>query len=105
MKLDRNLNCQAAGKYALLHLRRARAAMTPELFDAITVLDKAGLIEWGRIGEQDEFFAIKLKDENADVALYSYAAKAALKDKEYAAEVTALADRSGQNSPFCKAPD
>ena len=104
MRLDRNENSTGAGKYALLHLRRARAAMTPEISAAITVLDKAGLIEWGKRGEDDEFFAIKLKDRSAPAALHAYANDAVDYDSEFAYDVSAMATRA-ERHPGKKQPD
>lgn len=86
MKLDRNVNLFGKGKYALLNLRTNK-------------------IEWGRPGSEDEFFAIKLKDRHARVALIAYANSVKASDPEFAEEVSELANRAGVNSPFCKEPD
>ena len=86
MKLDRNLNANGKGKYALLNLRNDR-------------------IEWGFVGASDEFFVIKLKDKYAQAALIAYADAAEHDDPEWAKEVRELAQRSGKNHPLCKQPD
>lgn len=51
MKLDRNINPDGKGKYALINLRK-------------------NTVEWG---EPDQFFVIKYKDEFAAAALEAYA--------------------------------
>lgn len=86
MKMDRNINPSGLGKYALLNLRTNQ-------------------VQWGRVGEEDEFFVIKLKDKHAKVALQAYAQSAVLDDPEWAEEVYALSERAGPLSPFCKRPD
>lgn len=86
MKLDRNLNPDGKGKYALINLRTNK-------------------IEFGRIDTEDEFFVIKLRDRNARAALLAYATEIDARDPEFAAEVVQLAERSGTQSRFCKDPD
>ena len=78
---------------------------TPEVAAALRTLEEAGALEWGKTGEHDEFFPIKLKDENAAYALVAYASAAARKDPEFGAAVNELAQRAGQKSPYCKTPD
>lgn len=86
MKLDRDISPNGTGKYALLNLRRNR-------------------VEWGRPGEEDEFFVIKLRDIHSKAALLAYAESAEISDPEYALAVRELASRAGIDSPFCKVPD
>jgi hypothetical protein len=114
MKMDRNLpENDGAGKYAVINLRRLRdlcpggtfEKFTPGVTEALRVLEEVGALEWGRTGEQDEFFLVKLKDRNAYPALNAYANSAESHDPEWAAEVRELAERSGLNSPWCKEPD
>lgn len=113
MKMDRTENSDGTGKYALLNLRKLALCrsdspfqnFTPEIQAAIDTLDRAGVIEWGRVGEQDEFFVMKLKDINAPGGLTGYATKAAETDPEWASEVRSMLPRAGINSPFCKVPD
>jgi hypothetical protein len=117
MKLDRNVN--GHGKYGLINNRRiaeieaisdnaksfAEHAAPCEIDDAIAVLEKYGIIEWGLPNTAGEFFVIKLRDRNAPGALDSYAASAFQYDAEFGREVHELAERSGHRSPFCKEPD
>lgn len=105
MKMDRNINDDGCGKYALLNLRRMAKHDTPEVRAALDVLTKAGAIEWGVIGEEDEFFVIKLKDINAPGGLSGYANEADKTDREWAEDVRSMLPRAGTNSPFCKVPD
>lgn len=86
MKLDRNINDNGRGKYALLNLRTNK-------------------IEWGFVGEEDEFFVIKLRDRNARPALMAYALSVGERDTEFAWDVIQLANRAGVSSKFCKDPD
>lgn len=114
MKLDRNVNDDRRGKYALLKLRSLAdftergpfgGALVKPIADAIATLEEAGVIDWGLHGTESEFFVIRLKDKNAAEALEGYANEAGKDDPEYADEVRGLADRAGPNSPFCKSPD
>lgn len=63
MKLDRNINPDGRGKYALINLRR-------------------NTIEWGGPTPEEQFFVLKLKDEFAAPALRAYAAAVRLKATE-----------------------
>jgi hypothetical protein len=83
MKLDRNVNKDGKGKYALINLRTNK-------------------VEWGFQGHPDEFFVIKLKDMNAGAALIAYAESCYKHDPEFAQEVMELAKRAGQRNPHCK---
>lgn len=84
--MDRNKNPNGKGKYALLNLRK-------------------NMIEWGCVGDEDEFFVVKLKDKHAKAALEAYANSIREDDEEFADEVMELAMRAGADSPYCKAPD
>jgi len=86
VKLDRNVNTTGLGKYALINLR-------------------TNSVEWGRAGEPDEFFVIKLRDRHARAALLAYAESMSSADPEFADEVHNLADRASMLNPFCKEPD
>jgi len=115
MKLDRNINEDGLGKYAILNLRRLGSFIDPAdpfanvaepIATALKTLEKAGILDWGRQGSESEFFVIKLKDCYAQNALSAYATTAALDgEKEYSEEIRALAYRAGPASPFCKKPD
>lgn len=86
MKMDRNINKDGRGKYALLNLRRDR-------------------VEWGAVGNEDEFFVIKLKDVGALAALAAYASVYDTIDEEWAEEIRKMSLRAGPNSPFVKNAD
>jgi hypothetical protein len=114
MKLDRNIDANAGrGKYALLKLRRlddfreqgAFGEVAPEIAKAITTLADVGILDWGKVGTEDEFFVIRLKDKYAAEALEAYAAAAIDDDPEYAGQVRDMADRAGLASQWCKKPD
>lgn len=115
MELDRNINPDGLGKYALINLRKlnetcaeqsAFLRWTREVEDALAVLEKAGVLEWGQKGSETEFFLIKLRDIYAPDALLAYA-KAAIAggDSQFGAQVWDLAARSGIASPHAKRPD
>lgn len=105
MKLDRNINPTGKGKYALINMRKIEGdPRTPQEL-AAAILANPECVEFGAIGTPDEFWLLKLKDEYADASLFAYAGKALPNDPEFAAEVAAMANRSGPNSPFCKRPD
>lgn len=116
MKLDRNLNANKRGKYALLKLRRlseieawdggdGEVADRQSVIDAIALLERAGILDWGFAGTEAEFMLIRLKDKYAADALKAYAAAAHEDDPEYAAGIHDMAERAGRNSPWCKNPD
>ncbi|WP_119462352.1 hypothetical protein [Rhodospirillaceae bacterium SYSU D60014] len=102
MKLDRNLNRDGKGKYALVRLR---GDLTPAEQRALQTLVHGGRVDLATPSSPEEFFAIKLKDKYAQAALRAYADAAKLDDPEYAREVRELADRAGPRHPLCKAPD
>jgi hypothetical protein len=111
VKLDRNLGGnQGQGKYALLNIRKIdsfpkNSISTKEVHQALMLLAEHGVLDWGEVGSDSEFFLIKLKDEYALPALKAYANAAEDDDFEYATEVRDLAHRSGRYSKFCKKPD
>lgn len=113
MQMDRNTNDNGLGKYALINLRKLTAGaasgpdgrLAPEIEAALKTLEAAGGLEWGRTGEPDEFFVLKLKDRNAQSALTAYACSILADDPEFASEVATMADRSGPSHPRCKSPD
>lgn len=84
MKLDRNINADGKGKYALINLRTNK-------------------IEWGD-SEDDEFFVIKLKDKHAAAALRAYAGSVYCDDEEFAKEIDELVERAYKHK-FKKSPD
>lgn len=106
MKLDRNVNDDKRGKYALLKLRKLHAGNNPpSIAAALKTLDDAGLIDWGQADSHSEFFVMRLRDKHAKPALAAYAASAYRYDREYGIDVDELARRAGDNSKFCKLPD
>ena len=84
MRLDRNVNNDGKGKYALINLRTNK-------------------VEWGE-NLEDEFFVIKLKDKHAAAALRAYADSVYRDDEEFAKEIHILADKAHKH-PLKKAPD
>ena|SRR3990167_11443123 len=114
MKLDRNINADGLGKYAILNLRRLGsfidtadpfADVAEPIATALKTLEKAGILDWGRQGSESEFFLIKLKDKYAQAGLAAYAREAVVDDPEYGGEIWEMARRAGPASPFCKKPD
>lgn len=100
MKLDRNMNKDGTGKYALIKLRVGRpkpVTLSP------TVLINEDAIDYGDTPDT-EFFVIRLKDKYAAPALESYALAAAADDPEFSAEVLALSVKAA-NHPNKKRPD
>lgn len=106
MDLDRNLNKDGKGKYALINLRKIPTnPQTPQEL-AAAILANPECVEFGCVGEQDEFFVMKLKDMYAEGGLRGYATDAHVDgNHEYADKIDELANRAGTNSPFFKRPD
>lgn len=111
MKLDRNINADGRGKYGLIKNRRLEEIMAGrdvdamDVRDAIEVLERAGIIDWGST-PGTEFFAIRIKDKYAGGALTTYA-QYAIRDGEveYGQEIMQMAKRAAEFSPHCKKPD
>lgn len=116
MKLDRNINADGRGKYALLKLRNLDAVTAPggsrfsqreEIESAINLLENIGVLDWGNTVDS-EFFVIRLKDRHASAALANYGASVfgeVPADEEYGFEIINLALRAGPCHPNCKKPD
>jgi hypothetical protein len=113
MKLDRNINGNGRGKYALLKLRKVADFNTPgspgymhhaSIKSAMDLLERHGILDWGTTRET-EFFLIRLKDKYAGRSLRAYAVAAYTDDREYAEEISKLAARAGADHPLCKKPD
>ena len=102
MKLDRNVNKDGRGKYALVRLRNIEKGS--EAYGLLNRLEQLGHLDWGVVGQPDEFFVIKLRDKYAGAALRAYA-DAVQDDVQYAIQVLGVAARAGVQSPFCKEPD
>jgi len=90
MKLDRNVNPNGKGKYALIKLRHAIV----ESFDSNSArVLPASAIDFGDTPDTD-FFVLRLKDKFAAPALFAYAESAKEHDVEYAAEIMELGFRA-----------
>lgn len=124
MKMDRNINADGRGKYALVLMRNYPSKITdPEdartVASAMTTLESYGMMDYGESGSPSEFFLIRLKDRFAGDALRAYADAAkryadTLFEKDQAAftsmyqwacEVLKMAGRAGDLSDHCKTPD
>lgn len=128
MRLDRNNNDGGRGKYALVKLRRVEEireeakepnSQTPlddrpiiaaqdewdRVHEALHVLMRAGVLDYGVTDTESEFFVIRLKDRNALPALRAYSDSVRWRDPEFALEVSLLCNRAGEQSQFCKDPD
>jgi hypothetical protein len=109
MDLDRNLNSDGKGKYALINLRKLDGNPQTAEEVAAAILRNPEAVEFGNVGTESEFFVIKLKDIHADAALRAYADDVLDNGKPehqtYAGQVIVMANRAGAANPFCKHPD
>ncbi len=113
MKMDRNIEgSEGRGKYAILNLRKLHehqdeneGTSQAAVRAALSMLEAVGILEWGEIGSEHEFFLIKLKDIGAQRALEAYAGVYQGVDPEWSGEVLELAKRSGEAHPLCKRAD
>lgn len=114
MQMDRNINEDGCGKYAVINLRRLNELAgnpstferwSPQVENALSVLEGLGVLEWGITGTEGEFFLIKLKDRHAAHALWAYANSIHPTDPEFSDAVAEMARRAGERSPFCREPD
>lgn len=106
MDLDRNINTDGKGKYALINLRKLEG--NPQTAEELVaaILKNPEAVEFGRVGESDEFFVMKLKDRYSMGGLWGYAdAAKQCGDSEYANAINNMVERSGPNHPLCKKPD
>ena len=106
MTLDRNINLDGRGKYALLLLRNLPSEFAPsgEVHRALEILRRHNILDLGNTPDS-EFFVIRLKDENAAPALLAYAHAAHEHgDSEFAQEVGDLA-AAALHHPSRKKPD
>jgi len=72
MRLDRNLNKDGKGKYALIKLRAIPGnPSTPEEL-AAAILAHPECVDWGERHSDSEFFVLRLKDKYAAPALLAY---------------------------------
>lgn len=107
MKLDRNINPDRSGKYALVKRRLLASALNLKdgiaIRDAYNLLCGHGIIDEGTRPDT-EFFVIRLRDKYAAPALATYADEASIDDTEYGREISALARRAA-NHPNQRKPD
>lgn len=115
MRLDRNIGETGKGKYALVRLRTIEAGS--EAHELLERLDALGVLDWGKVGTESEFFVLKLRDKFSGPAIAAYADAVASevfrqttydRTKQlslYAIDVLELCKRAGILSPFCKEPD
>ena len=111
--MDRNLDDNGGlGKYAIINLRRLEAFrngtfgdLEPGVANALKLLESRGILEWGRVGTEHEFFLIKLKDRNSLAALSGYCNSIFDRDPEFATEILEMMTRAGPASKWCKDPD
>lgn len=76
MRLDRNVNPDGRGKYALIHLRKLNDVPNRskrKLCRALDFLNEHELVAWGGDNPRDQFFVLKYKDMFAADALLAYA--------------------------------
>lgn len=102
--MDRRVNKDGKGKYALIKLREIPTCPnTPEEL-AQAILDNPQCVDFGEKGTDSEFFVVRLKDKYAVPALQAYARAAQNDDSEWALQVISLA-RDASNHPNKKQPD
>lgn len=98
MKMDRNINADGRGKYALVLMRNYNAPRHPsrqrDIELALETLENNNMIDYGPAGHHSEFFLIRLKDRFAGDALRAYADAA----KKYADSLFASGDEAGHRS-------
>ena len=91
MRLDRHINQDGRGKYALVLLRNTNLPLKK----IKTLCHEAGIpLDLGIAGTGSEFFVIRLKDRYAWRALKAYADAAREDDPEWAEEIDILWKRS-----------
>ncbi|HEX5244082.1 MAG TPA: hypothetical protein VFW23_12530, partial [Tepidisphaeraceae bacterium] len=108
--LDRSVNVEGMGKYALVKLRKLAeyrgGPHAPAIRDAINTLVERGILDWGARNTESEFFVIRLKDKYAQGPLCEYATAAENDGEwEYGKDVRDMALRACPASKWCKKPD
>lgn len=98
MKLDRNINPDGRGKYALVKMREVPSdsdgsQKANEIREALSTLARHGCLDYGDAKEND-FFVLRLRDVGAAHALRAYAEFFRNTDPEWFDEIKALADKS-----------
>ena len=114
--MDRNIpERRGRGKYALVRLRGIDGS--EEGWQLLLRLDELGLLDWGCVGEPDEFFVVKLCDQFSPGAIKGYAdavMEASRKEADpvkakdlavWGTQVQSMGSRAGDLNPYCKMPD
>lgn len=97
MKLDRNINPDGAGKYALLHIRKLKQyGHEAEIIHAINLLTEYGLLQVGNESPGDQFFVMKYKDKFTAPALFAYS-RAAMDESQALALSLLDPPKEGEN--------
>lgn len=73
MKLDRNINTDGSGKYALVKMRSLNVSSDGDVHNAFRLLVENGLIHFGNEGPGEQFFVMKYKDMFTVSGLEGYA--------------------------------
>jgi ribulose-5-phosphate 4-epimerase/fuculose-1-phosphate aldolase len=74
MKLDRNINKDGRGKYALVNIRELDGfAEDSAVRNAFEILRKHGVVTLGNENPGQQFFVMKYKDRFTAPALFAYA--------------------------------
>lgn len=106
MRLMRAINPTGRCKYALVRLDKMPGTHIPSAAEiAAAITANPSLVEHSIPGSPQEFLAIKLKDAFSFPAIAAYSNAAKTWDTQYAADIMAVAMRSGANHPLCKMPD
>lgn len=110
MKLDRNINPNGAGKYALIKLRAVGERWFNELLEkrsgntlGLDIPVAICAIDLGDSPDTD-FFVIRLRDKHAAPALAAYALSAFRDDPEFGLQVLNMAKRAAEY-PHPQHPD
>lgn len=75
MILDRNINANGRGKYALILVRTLDGYRKENpVWDAIKLLEKEGIIRWGNESPDKRFFVLGYGDKFTEDALRGYGA-------------------------------
>jgi len=109
MKLDRNINPDGRGKYALVNLRRLHALQPGSkaiCWEALDELLRLGVLSYGDESPGDQFFVMKYKDKLTPFALRAYAVGAmsqgTIEMDEFGREImreAKLADNAAEKLP------
>lgn len=105
MRLDRNINDDGKGKYALILMREIPGNPTTPEELAQAIVENPQCIDFGSRGSDSEYFLIRLKDKYAPAALNAYAEAAKDDDnEEWGFQVQGMAHRA-EKHPGKKTPD